>query len=108
MKVTYEDREYEFDLDEIDVDQAQLIYSKTGLTIITLEAGLEEMNPFALKAVFWLMLVQNGEKADFDRVNFKLAKFLSALMDANKAKQEAEKAAATPKKRGASRASSQA
>lgn len=108
MKVNYDGHEYEFDLDEIDVNQACIIKAKCNLTLMSLEAGLMQADPHALKAIFWLMLVQSGDtNADIDRINFKIVKFANALQEATKAEEAAEKEAAKAKK-AASRGSSRA
>lgn len=78
--LTYEGKEYKFDLEEITLEQARTMKARCGLTLMGLEAGLGEGDPEALRAVFWLMLTQNGEpQADIDRVNFKIVKFARAF-----------------------------
>lgn len=76
---TGEDREFNFDLDDIDVVQSRYIKRHVGLTPKALMAGLNEGDPDALVALYWLMLNQNGIGADLSKVNFKLAKFGDAL-----------------------------
>lgn len=82
--INYEGEQYTFDLEEIDVAQAETIFKKAGLTLLGLENGLGEGNPYALKAVFWLMLQQNGSKLGYDNVNFKIVKFARAMQEADK------------------------
>ena len=111
MNIEFEDKEYTFDLDEIDLRQASIIYDKCGLTLMTLELGLSDGNPAAMRAIYWLMLVQSGQDEDIDRLNFKIVKFAHALQVAGE-KQAAEAAAKAkadkaPKARAA-KASSQA
>lgn len=79
MHINYDGKEYTFDLEEIDVRQAGIIKDKCGLTLMGLEAGLSEGDPAALRAVYWLMLCQNEEKADIEQVNFKIVKFARAV-----------------------------
>lgn len=79
MKLDYEGTEYSFDLEDITVQQARTIKASCGLTLLGLEAGLEAGDPDALRAIFWLMLCQNGETPDIDRVDFKIVKFAKAL-----------------------------
>lgn len=79
MKVEYDGAEYTLDLDEIDVVEASYIKVKTGLTLLGLQAGLEQADPDALKALFWLMHKQSGKAVDIERVNFKIMKFIEAI-----------------------------
>jgi hypothetical protein len=92
MIVEYEGEKLTFDLDEIDVQQATVLKRKLGLTLLSLDAGLTEGDPDALRAVYWLMLVQSGHKGvDIDDVNFKIVKLANAIQDAAD-KENAEKA----------------
>jgi hypothetical protein len=88
MRVTYEGKEYSFDLEEITVAQARTIKTSCGLSLMALENGLTEGDADALRAVFWLMLCQNGENADIDRVDFKIVKFARAIDEAATAKDD--------------------
>jgi hypothetical protein len=95
MIVEYEGEKLTFDLDEIDVQQATVLKRKLGLTLLSLDAGLSEGDPDALRAVFWLMQVQSGKTGvDIDAVNFKIVKLANAIQDAvekeNAAKEEAD------------------
>jgi hypothetical protein len=79
MIVHFDDKDYQFDLDEIDVSQARYILRKFQMTLMDLEDGLERANPESLVALYWLMLAQNGTIVDPDKVNFKIVKFGMAL-----------------------------
>ena len=92
MEINYEGTDYTFDLEEIDVMQARRIKKTFGLTLFGLEEGLGVGDPDALAAVYWLMLIQSGQKANMETVNFKLVKFAAAVNDAQKAAEEAEEA----------------
>jgi hypothetical protein len=82
MKVTYEGETLDFDLEEIDVQQATVLKRRLGLTLLSLDQGLNEGDPDALRAVYWLMMVQSGKKVDIDEVNFKIVKLANAIQDA--------------------------
>lgn len=82
MLVKYEDREWELDLDEMDVKQARVIKAATGLTPLAVQRGMVEVDPDALVALYWYMKVSAGERCDIKRVNFKIAEFSGALSDA--------------------------
>jgi hypothetical protein len=90
VKVIYDGQDYEFSLDEIDVSQATLIYRKYSLTLLGLETGLREGNPDALRAIYWLMLTQAGQKVNIDNVSFKIVKFANAIQAAVESQAEAD------------------
>lgn len=83
MNVNYEGKIYAFDLEDIDIDQATVIKRKFGLTLLSLEAGLREGDPDALRAIYWIMLTQDGQRANIDNVKFKIVKFANAIQQAN-------------------------
>lgn len=98
MKINYDGREYNFDLEEIDLTQATIIKDKYGLTLMGLEEGLMNGDPAVLRSLYWVMLAQNGEPDDIERVNFKIVKFAKAL---DKAGTEEAAKSETPKDEGA-------
>lgn len=87
MKVMWEDREFEFSLDDMDVQQAKVIKSHCGFTMLGLLEGLRQIDPDAVRAAFWLMHAQSGVPCDIDRVNFKIVDFADALNEATAAEQ---------------------
>jgi hypothetical protein len=89
MKVNYEGEVLEFDLEEIDVQQATVLKRKLGLTLLGLDQGLSEGDPDALRAVYWLMMVQSGKRVDIDEVNFKIVKLANAIQEAVEAEAKA-------------------
>ena len=91
MQVKYEGKDYTFDLDEITVSQATTLKRKLGLTLLGLDQGLREGDPDALRAVFWLMKEQSGERTDIDMVDFKIVKLANAIQDAADAEEEVSK-----------------
>lgn len=101
MIVRFDDQEYQFDLDDIDVSQARYLKRKFGLSLMDLEDGLERADVDCLVALYWLMMQQNGKTVEPDRVNFKIVQFGIALRVAAEAEREAnptqeEQAEATP------------
>lgn len=76
------ERDYEFDLEDIDVKQTQYIKRHFGLTPATMSEGIAELDADALVATYWLMLKQNGITVDPTKVNFKILKFGKALVEA--------------------------
>jgi hypothetical protein len=97
MKLKYLGKDYNFDMDELDVKQASVIKANTGLSLRGLEEGISDGDPDALRAMFWVMLVNNDEpNADINTVNFKIVPFARAIQEASEA--EAEAAAEVAKK----------
>ena len=89
MNVKFEDVDYEFDLSNMTVAQAKVIKVHCGLGLKGLSDGINEGDPDALRAVYWLMQVQTGISSNIDRVDFVVVKFLDALAEATKAEAEA-------------------
>jgi hypothetical protein len=88
MLVHFEDRDYEFDVEAIDLAEARHIKRQTGLTVKALMEGVSDLDPEALVALYWLMLKQNGQVSDINKVNFPVLKFAEAI---GKAFEDAEK-----------------
>ena len=85
MNVDFEGKTYALDIEDIDVRQAMVIKVKTGYNLLQWQAALEQADVDAIKALYWLMLAQNGVGSDIDQVNFKLIKFANAIKAAQKA-----------------------
>lgn len=116
MKIEFEGREWEFDSEEITLQQAMTIQLHTGMSIGEWEDSLDlpeddqgnVQNPGpewlkSLQCVYWLMKAQAGEKTPIADADFVLSKFLRAWaagaqaeLDRRKAEKEAEAAAADP------------
>lgn len=97
MIVKFDNREWNLDVDEIDVSQAMHIKVKTGYNLMQWQSALEQGDVAAVKALYWLMLAQNGIGADIDLVNFKIIKFIAAVGEAGK--DDGTSAEANPTKR---------
>lgn len=80
--VHFEDKDYDFDIEAMDLAQARAIKSQTGLSIRKLMDGLGDFDPEAMAALYWLMLKQNGVTVDIRKVNFKVLEFAEALGEA--------------------------
>ena len=89
MNVKFEDVDYEFDLSKMTVAQAKVIKVHCGLGLKGLSDGINEGDPDALRAVYWLMQVQSGISSNIDRVDFVVVAFLDALAEGTKAEAEA-------------------
>jgi hypothetical protein len=89
MIVEFDDKEYSFDIEDLSLSQATRIFKKYNLSLLELELGMQTGNINALRAIYWVMLEQNGERRDMDRLSFKPVKFARALNAALKADREA-------------------
>lgn len=82
MIVRFEDQDWQFALDDIDLRDAIYIQNQTGMTLNDVRKGFMESNPQALLAMYWFMMKQNGKTVDMHKVNFKALKFDAALTEA--------------------------
>jgi len=81
MDITWNDKVYEFDLDDLTMQQAKVIKERLGLTLLGLEKGLNEGDADALLAVYWLMHAQAGVTVDWGS-DFKVIRFANAVGEA--------------------------
>ena len=79
MNIHFEDTDYNFDIEALDLAEARHIKRQTGLTMRGLMDGLTDLDPEALLAIYWLMLKQNGQMSDMNKVNFSVLKFAEAV-----------------------------
>jgi hypothetical protein len=91
--ITFEGRQYPFDLDELTVKQALKIEKHIGGTLLDWEDGLSKASAPCLQALGWLIFT-GGDSSPIADVEFKIMKLAGAFADAAKA--EAEAAAAEP------------
>jgi hypothetical protein len=90
MKVTWQEKEFNLNLDDIDVQQAKVIKVHCQQTLLGIQEGLSVGDPDSLRAVYWLMHAQSGTPLDIDRCNFKIVPFLQAVQDAAEADKPAD------------------
>jgi hypothetical protein len=88
MKIDFDGRTWQLDLDDIDLKQGIQVQAHTGLTLRKWEAALtDDDNPRFLEsyqALYWVMLAQNGEPQppEIGEVNFKVIRFFEAVITA--------------------------
>lgn len=82
MKIHLDGEDYEYDMDEMTVQQARVIKVAFGFNLQQLQDEMASGNPDAISAVYWLMLAQSGVKADPKTVDFKITRFMKAIEDA--------------------------
>lgn len=99
MKIEFEGRTWQVDIDDLGVKQALAITAFTGGTLTAWETSLADVESpgwlAAMQCLYWLMRVQNGETlypgpGDAD---FAVLKFSRAVADAIEAEAKAEQAA---------------
>lgn len=92
MEIHYEDEVFHFDLEDVTLAQATYIHKRLGLTLMGLDQGLMEGHPDALRAVWYLIKVQGGEKVNIDNLDFKIVKFANAVQTASEKEQKEKEA----------------
>lgn len=100
MQINWQGEDFTFAIDEMTVAQAKVIKTHTGFTLRSLSEGINDGDPDALRATYWLMHAQTpGKTCNIDNVDFRLVEFISALADATKAEADAqaEQDESTPK-----------
>lgn len=91
LNIKYEDKEYLFDMEELDTEQMAVIERSGVPSLSALEEGITRGELLSVRAAFWLMLVQNGQEGQrIERVSFKPLKFIKALGQASREAAEAE------------------
>lgn len=94
MSVEYDDETFEFDLDNLTVQQARTWKTVFDVTMGTIGEKLDEADPDGLSALYWLMMVQNGKPVPVDQIDFPIGPFVKAIGEGFARQAEAEKAAA--------------
>jgi hypothetical protein len=91
MQIHWQDEDYTFAIDDITVAQAKVIKVHTGFTLRSLSDGINDGDPDALRATYWLMHAQTpGKTCNIDNADFKLVEFINVLVEATQAEAEAE------------------
>lgn len=82
MLLEFSGKTYTLDTEEITISQAMFIKSKTGLGLKSWQDAVGDADPDAVKALYWLMCDQSGERCVWERIDFLIVKFFSAFADA--------------------------
>ena len=90
MKIEFEGRVYDYDLDDLDVEQAMKIEKHVGGTLLDWEQGLEKVSAPCFQALGWLVLHSGDLDVPIDGLNFKVMKLARVWIEA----MERERAAA--------------
>ena len=102
MKIDFEGRTWDLDLESISMDEAVEITSFTGVPLAKWEAALTDADHPAwlksLQCLYWLMRAQNSEPVPLGTGSFAVLKFYSALGEAVKEEAGDQAAEADPTK----------
>lgn len=112
MIIEWENRERQIDADQVSMKQAFVIKESTkddqypaGRSLAAWQTGLSEVEPSCVRAMYWLMLQQEGTECPIAGLEFPVIQFNNAVVtalvaerkaDEARAKSEAEAAAAAP------------
>lgn len=72
MKVRVDGQDYDYDAGKLLLSEAMLIQNKTGLKLQAWQAGLQEMDAYAVKALVFLLKLRAKESPDWDSLDFDL------------------------------------
>jgi len=82
--IKFSGAEYEYDPAKIDVATAMTIRDHTGMGIRSWEKAIDDADPLALQALFWVVLKQNGERRTLKTLDFSVVEFYQAIVEASK------------------------
>ena len=82
MNITFEGRDWEFDLEAITVKQAVAMHLAYGFTLDGWMSAVAETDPRALQCLWWLMLQQDGQVTAIKDADCKLIDLSVAFADA--------------------------
>lgn len=92
MKIVFEGREWELDLEAITLKQGVAMHLAYGYTLDAWLEAVGETDPRALQCLWWLMLQQDGQVIAIKDADCAIVKLAAAFADA----QEEEEAPAEP------------
>ncbi len=94
MIIEYEGSSYEFDLDDLDIEQALKVEKHVGGPMLEFEQGMVTGSAKCVQVLGWLILHGGDLDTPIASVNFKYGKLMKAFTAAG-AKEAAEQAAKT-------------
>ncbi len=72
LRITLGDESWEFDEEEIYLDELFAIKSATGLSGTGFGQGINDMDPAALQGLIWLLRRRTGVQQDIKSINFRI------------------------------------
>lgn len=82
MRITFEDREWEFDMEAITLKQGVAMHLAYGFNLDAWFEALQETDPRALQCLWWLILQQNGEVVPIKEADCSLIALADAFGEA--------------------------
>jgi len=79
MIIEFAGKEYQYDPAMIDMTVGMRIKEHTGQGMRSWEKSIDDGDPKALQALYWVVLRQNGENVPLQTLNFSLQEFYSAV-----------------------------
>jgi hypothetical protein len=92
VKISFEGREWDFDVDSMDVRQATVLYMTYQLTIAQYNDGFDALDQRVYHFAYWLMLQQAGVVKPIAECNPQMIEFMGAVTEARVAEAKAEEA----------------
>jgi hypothetical protein len=84
MQIEWEGDTLTLDIEGISNRHAMYIQKLTGLTVMDLLNGLDNIDPKAMLGIFWLAHEQSGKRIDINQADFQPLIFMRAIRDALK------------------------
>ena len=85
MIITYEGKAYDFDLDDLDIDQAIKIEKHIDGPMLEWEQGMATGRALCVQVLGWLILHGGDLDVPIASVKFKYSKLMTAFMEASTA-----------------------
>jgi hypothetical protein len=102
LKIEFEGRTWQLDLDEVDMAQGETIAAYTGLSIMAWYKSLLDTDAVAwnksARCLYWLMRQQNGEPVPLETANFAPIRLFTAFGEGLAADSPAAEAEEDPTK----------
>lgn len=92
ITVHFEDRDWEFEDDKVQLKQAMVFHQEYGLTLRAWQDGVKDLDPRSIACSYWLMLQQNGVVRPLRDVDFDTLAFMMAYVEGMQAEAERKKA----------------
>jgi len=82
MEFEFEGRKWSYDPSVIDVASAIVIKGHTGHGLRSWSVAVDDWDPAAIQALYWVVKHQNGERCEIASLNFSIGDFMEAFTPA--------------------------
>lgn len=72
MKVIVDGTKYDYDATRLLISEAMEVKQRTGMNMQAWQQGLADIDPYAVKALVFLLKKRAGERPDWDTLDFDL------------------------------------